>query len=95
MANPGLLLKGAKMLAKTPAGKRAKKKIVDGVKQRVNPNKYKTGTTTDQFSIANSTVRDRLTKAMRTLPFMSTTEAAKASAVSATVGYLLGKNKKK
>lgn len=31
MANPGLLLKGAKMLAKTPAGKKAKKKTYDFV----------------------------------------------------------------
>jgi len=96
MANPGLLLKGAKMLSKTPMGKKAKKKIVDAVKQKVNPNKYRTGRVTDQFSTSNSTVRDRLTKAMKTSsPIMSTSEAAKAAAVSGTAGYLLGKKKKK
>lgn len=88
MANPGLLLKGAKMLAKTPMGKKAKKKVLDAVKRKRN--------FTDQFSTSNSTVKDRLTKAMKTSsPMMSTSEAAKAAAVSGTAGYLLGKKKKK
>jgi hypothetical protein len=88
MANPGLLLKGAKMLSKTPAGKKAKKKVLDAVKRKRN--------FTDQMSTSNSTVRDRLTKAMKTTSsIMSTSEAAKAAAVSATAGYLLGKKKKK
>ena len=102
MANPLLVRAAGKAIMKSPAGKRLKKKgieagkkLVDGVKQRTNPNKYKTGKVTDQFSTSNSTVRDRLTKAMKTLPIMSTSEAAKASAVSATAGYLLGKKDKK
>jgi len=50
MANPGLLLKGAKMLAKTPAGKKAKKKVLDTTyammekgKKRFIKSKYKKG----------------------------------------------------
>ena len=103
----GPLVAGArvagKAFMKSPAGKRLKKKgieagkkLVDAVKQRTNPNKYKTGTVTDQFSTSNSTVRDRLTKAMKTTSsIISTSEATKAAAVSATAGYLLGKKKKK
>jgi hypothetical protein len=91
-----------KAFMKSPAGKRLKKKgieagkkLLDGVKQRRNPDKYKTGRVTDQFSTSNSTVRDRLTKEMKTFPsVMTTTEAAKAAAVSSTGAYLLGKKKK-
>lgn len=49
MANPGLLLKGAKMLAKTPMGKKARKKAYDmvaGAKTKAKkyvPSKYKKG----------------------------------------------------
>ena len=53
MANPGLLLKGAKMLSKTPIGKKAKKKIAKTFKNLMqerkskdvvgNMNKYKQG----------------------------------------------------
>lgn len=50
MANPGLLLKGAKMLSKTPAGKKAKKKVLDTAtaimekgKKRFVKSKYKKG----------------------------------------------------
>ena len=49
MANPGVLLKGAKMLSKTPMGKKAKKKAYDmvvGMKKKAKkyvPSKYKKG----------------------------------------------------
>jgi len=49
MANPGLLLKGAKMLSKSPMGKKAKKKAYDmvvGIKKKAKkyvPSKYKQG----------------------------------------------------
>lgn len=49
MANPGLLLKGAKMLSKTPMGKKTKKKayeMVVGMKKKAKkyvPSKYKKG----------------------------------------------------
>jgi len=49
MANPGLLLKGAKMLSKTPMGKKTKKKAYDmlvGMKKEAKkyvPSKYKKG----------------------------------------------------
>tara|TARA_R100000908_G_C3626469_1_gene69430 strand:- start:118 stop:414 length:297 start_codon:yes stop_codon:yes gene_type:complete len=49
MANPGVLLKGAKMLSKTPMGKKAKKKTYDmlvGMKKKAKkyvPSKYKKG----------------------------------------------------
>jgi hypothetical protein len=103
MANPLLVRAAGKAIMKSPAGKRLKKKgieagkkLLDGAKQRTNPNKYKTGKVTDQFSTSNSTVRDRLTKAMKTTSsIMSTSEAAKAAAVSGTAGYLLGKKNKK
>ena len=36
MANPGLLLKGAKMLSKTPAGKKAKKKVAENLTRVVD-----------------------------------------------------------
>jgi len=50
MANPGLLLKTARMLSKTPAGKKAKKKVLDTTqmiitkgKKRFVPSTYKKG----------------------------------------------------
>lgn len=89
MANPGLVYKAAKMLSKTPAGKKAKKKILDAVKRKRN--------FTDQFSTSNSTVRDRLTQGMKIASSKMTTvtEATKAAAAAGTAGYLLGKKKKK
>tara|TARA_A100001015_G_C14951200_1_gene696862 strand:+ start:468 stop:734 length:267 start_codon:yes stop_codon:yes gene_type:complete len=88
MANPGLLLKAARMLSKTPAGKKAKKKILNAVR----PKNF-----TDQFSISNSTVRDRLTQGMKIASNKMTTvtEATKAAAAAGGAGYLLGKKKKK
>jgi hypothetical protein len=95
MANPLLVRAAGKAIMKSPAGKRLKKKgieagkkLLDGVKRKRN--------FTDQMSTSNSTVRDRLTKAMKTTSsIMSTSEAAKAAAVSGTAGYLLGKKNKK
>lgn len=50
MANPGLISKAARMLAKTPAGKKAKKKVLDTAgaimekgKKRFVKSKYKKG----------------------------------------------------
>lgn len=41
MANPGLLLKGAKMLSKTPMGKKAKKKVAETYKNLIQKRKSK------------------------------------------------------
>ena len=96
MANPLLVRAAGKAIMKSPAGKRLKKKGIEAGKKLLDGATGKRKRTfTDQYSTSNSTVRDRLTKTMKTLPIMSTSEAAKAAAVSATAGYLLGKKDKK
>tara|TARA_R100001510_G_C7512858_1_gene111712 strand:+ start:147 stop:482 length:336 start_codon:yes stop_codon:yes gene_type:complete len=111
MANPGLVLsKTARMLSKTPAGKRLKKKGIEAGKKFLS--RAKTTRNYTQQSTSNSTVKDGLTKNMMRLKpssemargigvgvefgkALAAKEGVKAALVSGGAGYLLGKKKKK
>lgn len=110
MANPGSLLKGAKMLSKTPAGKQLKKKGIEAGKKLIS--RAKTTRNYTQQSTSNSTVKDGLTKGMMRLnpsgqmsrgiamgvqfgKAQAAKEGVKAALVSGGAGYYLGKKKKK
>tara|TARA_R100001086_G_scaffold137967_3_gene72121 strand:+ start:1846 stop:2181 length:336 start_codon:yes stop_codon:yes gene_type:complete len=111
MANPLLVRAARKAIMKSPAGKRLKKKGIEGGKKLVEG----IGKTTRNYiqkSTSNSTVKDGLTKGMMRLnpsgqmsrgiamgvkfgKAQAAKEGVKAALVSGGAGYLLGKKKKK